>query len=561
MKNDESLVVLNPRGTAPTITLLPMAPRLDTLTGKTIYIVNMNFPYTDPFFEELQKILTSRYPQVSWVFRVKAGSYFDDDPKLWAEIEEKGDGAVMAVGQLDTVIPMVIIFCSKLEKLGIPTAPVITRAFPELAKTFAYKKGMPNLRFTFLPHPYANRPASLYRNYLEGNDPITGRPVMEEIVEALVRPLVDEEKQTGMIERPESRLLHADTQANLERLFYESGWTDGLPIVLPTEERVAEMLKGTSRRPDEPVGEMQTSPPHELWKYTVEQVAVNAVMAGAGPEHFPVILAIASTGITSLFSSATSWARMVVVNGPIREEIKMNAGIGALGPFNRANAVIGRAWTLISKNLGGAIAGLTYLGDIGNNYNYNNICFAENEEALPGGWRPFHVQKGFQAGESTVSILKGWSLIDYAAYKPHPHHEIMSRQLLSFETSGVGTHHTLNKIKPVAQGTFLISPITAQDLRDQGFENAERVGQWLKENTFTSMWNYWTANPADLRSAKEGVEPFASLLKLSPDAKSPYRLVQPDLSVEIIVVGGGTDAFWMAGDFGYLASASVDDWR
>ena len=153
------------------------------------------------------------------------------------------------------------------------------------------------------------------------------------------------------------------------------------PIVLPTEARVAEMLKGTSHAPDEPVGKC-SHPPHEAWSYD-GKVAVNAVMAGARPEHLPVILALASTGVPSLYTSTTSFARMVVVNGPIRNELRMNAGIGALGPFNQANSVIGRAWTLMSINLAAAgKAGETYMGSQGNNYNYNNLCMPEKR--VPG---------------------------------------------------------------------------------------------------------------------------------------------------------------------------------
>jgi hypothetical protein len=110
---------------------------------------------------------------------------------------------------------------------------------------------------------------------------------------------------------------------------------------------------------------------------------------------FSVILALAS-GSTSLFSSTTSFARMAVVNGPIITEIDMNGGIGAMSPLNKANATIGRAWTLLSRNLGGgAIPGQTYLGSQGNNLNYNNICFAEREEKLPAGCKPFSEIKGF----------------------------------------------------------------------------------------------------------------------------------------------------------------------
>jgi hypothetical protein len=590
----KKITVLSPRGNPPTIQMAPMAPRLDSLEGKTIYIVDVNFPRTHQFFEEMQRLLANRYPSTTWILRTKIGTYFHNDPQLWAEIKEKGDGAIMGIGQLDTCAPSVTIFCSILEKCGVPAAPVVTDAFPELIRNFAYKKGMPNLRFTFVPHPFANRPFEVYRGYLEGRDPISGKPVLEGIVEALTRPTTEDEKKTGIVERPAPRQLEPGTPENLERVFLENGWTDYLPILLPTEERVARMLKGTSHRSDEVIGRMQPipphdaweqsvanlgakavtggdkteyspvamqpSPPHEAWGYTVEHVAINAVMAGARPEHFPAILAIASTGITSLFSSATSFSRMVIANGPMRKEMKMNCGLGALGPFNQANAVIGRAWTLISKNLGGAKPGETYLGDIGNNCNYNNMCFAENEEALPEGWNPFHVQKGFSADESVVSILTGWSLLNYAAYKPHPHHEIMKEQLRSFETSGAGTHHTPG-INPGTQAALLLSPITANDLSNEGFKSKEQLSRWLKENTYMTLWNYWAAMPDDLESAKAGIEPFASLLKQPPEAKSPRPLILQDAPVEVLVVGGGTDAFWMAGDFFCLASASVDRWR
>ena len=591
----EKITVLNPQGKAPPIQLVPMATRLDTLEGKTIYIVDMNFPQTHQFFEEMQKLLSSRYPETTWELRVKTGTYFNNDPDLWAEIKEKGHGVIMGIGQLDTCAPSVIIFCSILETMGLPTAPVVTEAFPDLIRKFAYKKGIPGIRFTWVPYPFANRSLEVHRRYLEGDDPINGRPVITGITEALTRPTTEEEKKTGVIERPRPRLLDPDTPENLERLFLENGWTDCLPIILPTEERVAEILKGTSHKPDEIIGRMlpvppneawersleqmsrgmrngapgltrqlpvamQPSPPHEAWEYTVEHVAINAVMAGARKEHLPVILAIASTGVTSLFSSATSMCRMVVVNGPIRKEINMNSGLSALGPFNQANAVIGRAWTLISKNLGGSILGESYLGDIGNNTNYNNLCCAENEDALPEGWNPLHVQKGYTAHASVVSLIGGWSLLNYAAYKPYPHHEIMKEQLISFETSGAGTHHTLG-LSPGTQATFLLSPVTAQDLKDEGFDSKEQIGQWIKDNAYMSAWTYWAAMPGDLESARVGVEPFASWLKLPPEGKTTHPLISGNALVEMLVIGGGTDAFWMAGDFRYMGAASVDEWR
>src|SRR5438552_5141388 len=151
---------------------------------------------------------------------------------------------------------------------------------------------------------------------------------------------------------------------------------------------------------------MRPSSTRNAWEYTVEKVAVNAVMASARPEYFPVILALAASGASARGSSTSSMAAMAVVNGPIRHELGMNAGIGAMGPYNHANATIGRAWGLLSQNLqGGSEPGQTYLGSQGNNYAYTSITFAENEERSP--WTPFHVEHGFAADESAVSPFGG----------------------------------------------------------------------------------------------------------------------------------------------------------
>src|SRR5206468_12000315 len=152
----------------------------------------------------------------------------------------------------------------------------------------------------------------------------------------------------------------------------------------------------------EVVGHMRPTQFREYWEYTVEKVAVNAVMAGAAPEYFPVILALAASGVSARGSTTSSAAAMAVVNGPIRHEIGMNCGIGALGPYNHANATTGRAYGLLSQNLqGGSEPGATFMGSQGNNYTYNNITFAENEERSP--WEPLHVQQGFSPSATTGS--------------------------------------------------------------------------------------------------------------------------------------------------------------
>jgi hypothetical protein len=410
---------------------------------------------------------------------------------------------------------------------------------------------MPNERFTFVPHPITGAPEALCRKYLEGNDPLTGKPVLQEIIAALTTPLSDEDKKTGFIERPTPRLVEPDTADNLNRLFVENGWTDGLPIVLPTEARVKEMLKGTSHKPDELVGKMQASSPHEAWSYTVEKVAVNAVMAGAKPEYFPVILALASTGAPALFTSTTSFARMVVVNGPIRNEIKMNSGIGALGPFNQANSVIGRAWTVFSLNLGGAgKPGETYMGSQGNNFNYNNLCMPENEEELPEGWNAFHVQKGYKPQESVVSVFNGWGFThpDQSFGKP-------------FHTQ---IPFWLKFVSPFSPVTLLLDPTIIKQLKErEGFDSKEQLIDWIYKNTFVTVgdWmdNFYSVQNFILPTARRGVEPFAAWMKLPRDAKIP-QIARPS-NIHIISLGGGTNLFWQAGDFGYVSGASVDKWR
>jgi hypothetical protein len=450
--------------------------------------------------------------------------------------------------------------------MGVPTVPMITARFQELVTTIAYKKGIPHMRISYTPHPITDRPRDLCEKYVQGADPNTGQPLLEEIYGGLTRSLSTEDAAPGFLKRdPRPRLLPSDTPENLLAYFHQQGFTDGNAIILPTERKVEEMLKGTSRQPDEWVGQMRPSPPHEAWYYTVEMVAVNAVMVGAKPEYFPVILAIASKGLTSMFSSTSSFARMVVVNGPVVKEIGMNTSIGALGPNNQANSCIGRCWTLISKNLGGSgKPGETYLGSQGNQLNYNNLCFPETEEGLPAGWEPLHVQKGFKKTESVVSLFSGWSFSDIAWYSPLPQHEVIRGWLEGFFSFGVD------------QATLVLDPLVAADVMAKGHPTKEAFVKYLAENTGTPGWLYWSQNADALKQAQAGVEPYAGWLKQGPGAVVPVSrylrkngwhnafIAAKDANqsaIEIVVTGGGTNTFWSGGDFGYAGSASVDQWR
>jgi hypothetical protein len=431
----------------------------------------------------------------------------------------------------------------------VPTAPLSSSRFAEYIEQDAQNHGM-NLRFTFVPYPLVGRPREVLRRYVEGNDPVTGRPVMQQVVEALTRPLTPEEQNPPAGRgAPRPRLLKPDTEENLHRLFLENGWTDGAPIVLPTEERVAWMLQGTAADPAEVVGQMTVTIHQEKLEYTVEKVAVNAVMAGAGPQHLPVILALAATQETSMPSSTTSFGRMAVVNGPIRDEIGMNWGLGALSPFNHANTVIGRAWTLMSINFGDARPGETFMGSTGNNLNYNNMTFAENEERSP--WEPFHVRKGFKSGESTVSVFQGWSVINSmgAAGCCRPAQEETLIMMQAF---------------PCLRGaiTLVMDPLVANHLKEQGFSHPDELSRYLTDNFKMPAGQFWGSDVVYSLvepNARAGIEPFATWLKLPADELiAPYTM--PEL-INVVVVGGETQALWLTTDMWHTQTVSVDRWR
>src|SRR5215472_1533629 len=182
-----------------------------------------------------------------------------------------------------------------MEKMGVPAVPIITEAYKDLAKSTAAQRGMPTLRIAYTVHPVWGKTPEQLRTLVDGSDPVSGKPFMKEIVDDLTTPLAPDDQRSGMQPismGPES--FGPDTADNLQAYFMNNQMTDYLPIIIPTPARVAAMLKGTSHKPEEAVGRAGG------YKFTVKQVAVNAVMAGCDPSYFPVILAIASTGALAL---------------------------------------------------------------------------------------------------------------------------------------------------------------------------------------------------------------------------------------------------------------------
>jgi hypothetical protein len=372
---------------------------------------------------------------------------------------------------------------------------------------------------------------------------------MAEIVGHLTRPLNDEEQVTGTYERTRNRLIGPMTRDGIQQYFDDRFWTDQLPIVMPTEERVAAMLAATSHDPDEVLGGMRVTGTREAWEYTVETVAINAVMAGARPEYFPAILAIASTGTNARSSSTSSMAGMAVFNGPIVDELLINSGTGALGLYDNASALIGRAWGLLSGNVpGGSVPGHTYMGVQGNPMSSVPFVFAENEDGLPEGWDPLHVQKGFDIGQSVVSTFSGCQSQNTMMVLRDEDWEWVLKRFIG----GIGSPQREAK-------TLLIDPAVTAPLLRFGFDTKEKLIEWIEANVTTPKAHYWLDQEVinyKLGPARSGQEPYATWLDLPDDAPIPYLR-----RVEVVVVGGSGNIRWSANECGYSRSATIDDWR
>jgi hypothetical protein len=422
---------------------------------------------------------------------------------------------------------------------------VHTHVFARLCRATALSMGMPRLRQAYVPQPVVDRSPADLRAYIQGNDAVSGRPFMQEVIDGLTRPLDQEDLQGLSFERTTPRLMEPDTEERLHRSFEENHWTDCLPVVLPTEERVAAMLKGTSHPPDEVVGRLRPTAFREFWEFTVEKVAVNAVMAGARPEYLPVILALAASGVSARSSSTNSFATISVVNGPIRNEIGMDSGIGVMGPYNHANATIGRAYALLSQNLqGGSVPGDTYMGSLGNWYAYT-ATLPEAEERSP--WQPLHVQKGFKPTDSVVTVFfGGWYTI--AGYGPRA-------------TWKEKLRHSLAGVEQYSPPLLVIDPIAARGFVELGFDTKEQLIDWLAENGLMTAREYWDNQWTQylmLPKAVAGVEPFASHLKAPPDEL--IRIFQPG-DINIVVAGGETQGAWKLISGAQRGIVSIDAWR
>jgi hypothetical protein len=542
-----TIKALTPLGFPPQVTAKQLAPRVESLEGKVVYLVDSRFDDSVELLKQIAEWFGENMPSVTTRLVSLKGNYRHDDPDLWEDIKKNGHAAILGVGHCSTCAPAVATHAITLEtKYGVPTAAVHTEKFDRVVRSVTRIAGVPAAPAVFVPQPVMGKSAPELRAYVDGANPISGTPVMRDIIDALTRDPAPVERAARVHATPHVTELAREDE--LHDLFLRNNWTDKLPIVLPTEERVAAMLAGTSRRPDEIVGRLQPTANRGLWEFTVEKVAVNAVMSGARPEYFPVILALAASGVSARASTSSSASAMVVVNGPIAAEIGMNCGTGALGPYNHANATIGRAYGLLSQNLqGGSVPGESFMGSLGNGYTYNSLTFAENEARSP--WEPLHVQKGYAATDSVVSIFHGCRSTSFGlGLRKEFWQEHIRDMLIAVDT--------------VTAPTLVLDPIAARQFLDRGgFNTKAQVIDFIYETAKMPAARYWDMQLVQnyiYPEATRGVEPRASQLKAAAD-ELIHMFNKQDINV--IVVGGETNGYWQIMGAKNRTTLLIDDWR
>jgi hypothetical protein len=388
------------------------------------------------------------------------------------------------------------------EQSGKPAVLLAAMDFGTDAQSAASSRGMPGLRII----PEGVTPECTVQAKIDaGIDAAMG-----EIISALIRPLTEEEKAPRPKEAEKlARIVFKGDLKEVNRFFYKRGWTDGFPIIPPTEEEVSEMLTGTDLPADQVVGKIIP----RLGKATVEKIAINAVMAGALPTYMPLlitaveILEVPEARFGTWEVSTGSWIPFWIINGPIRHALHINSGQGALSPGDIANAAIGRAMSLIIKNIGGARKGIEDMGIFGSSGKYTMVL-AENEEASP--WEPLHMQQGFKKEDNTITAS-------------------FPNQVYTASPFGSDSKGILNSITAVARGnlTILMQPQYAQSLAEEGWtkkEIAAFVAEYSRMQAYKTSGYYIPWSPNRIRP------PF--------NPEDSVRTIPSPNSIRTVVAGG-----------------------
>ena len=415
-----------------------------------------------------------------------------------------------------------------VEELGIPGVSIVQEAFVTDAKATGEAYSLPNPPLAVTPHVFTGLNAPQARQAVDA--------IIEDIIKGLTQPLPKLQKSVAerMTTRgPKDEAIeftgkdYRECLAKMNDAFLDWGWSDGFPLIPPTEEDVQEMLKGTSRSPEDTVVEKFVP---GMARATVKNIAINAVMAGCKPEFLPVVVgaveamhdpAIALRVVTM---STGPHAPLFILNGPIANQLKINSGLCALGPagperLSFANVVIGRAVRLILMNIGNAYPGIMDQDTIGSPTKFSMVL-AENEKANP--WEPYHVEKGFRPEESTISCCYGHSLIEMCELESDTAAGLMNT--FARHLTGIGGI-SLTYYRPM----LLIAPGHAAILAREGWTKDD-VRQYLHLHCRISAEEYRRSACTCFPAPRKWLE--------AADSKAMVHLYDKPEDIQMVVVGG-----------------------
>ena len=414
--------------------------------------------------------------------------------------------------------------------MGFPTVTIATTEFFGLAKDTAMSLGVPDAPFVVVPHPMGMIAEAEIEKKAEN--------AFAEIVKTAT-----DWKPSGKLPEmraayPADRFTFRGSVDELNSLFFTKGWSLGLPVVPPTADRVKEMLKGTSLKPDYVIGRV----PPRMGALTVELAAAHAVMAGCKPEYMPVLIA----ALRAMLDPRANWrgattttgttSLLVIVNGPIVREIGIASSQGAAGAEHHANASIGYALNLIADIVGGSKPPSPDKSTLGAPSDFVPWIFGENEDRLPEGWEPFHVKRGFKKTDSVVTVMAIYppvENIDHWSVTPEEHLTWWGH--LATPLVSIGGPCWISQMDQIH--LVGIGPEHAQLVADAGWTADQyRNAFWEKARLPFSVWPKGCPN-VDLLAKKLG--------PLEPNTPVPVTF-SPDHIQTLIAGGAGKHSHYFA---------------
>ena len=400
-----------------------------------------------------------------------------------------------------------------LEGRGVPSVVMGTDAFVSLARAQSATHGLPHLSVVLVPHPVGGIDPKLVSAKAE--------TIASQALHALTR---DPAPPSGAAAAVAAAMIDGpDDLDAFQSWAMDEYWSDGLPVLPPTPERVARMLGHHSARREEIVATLAP----RSGRATRETIAINAVLAGASPEHLPVIMAAVRAvaeprfNLNAIQTTTHPCTPLIVVNGPIASRLGISGGPNALGNGHRANAVIGRAARLTLQNVGGARPGLEDRATLGQAGKFS-YCLAENEAASP--WPSLAAERGVPEGVSCVTVCGS-----EAPHNVNDHASTTAEALLRAIAS-VGATTANNNVYLDGEPLVILGPEHAATLAGSGWSKAD-FKRRLWEETHVRVGRFSAENIA--RFATIAPDRF---LDRPPDAEVPWCVTAEDLMV--IVAGG-----------------------